>query len=93
MKLFCIIQYQKGYYVSNLTSGNFQIGTLEYGISVHVRLLIFGKYSHLYALIPASTFINFWDFLLNLDQKVEILIIFHKIADMCSLLLQIWVHT
>ena len=33
--------------------------TLEYGINVHVRLLIFGKFSHLYGLIPYCTFINF----------------------------------
>ena len=32
--------------------------TLEYGIKVHVRLLIFGKFSHLYALIPACMFID-----------------------------------
>ena len=39
--------------------------TLEYGINVHVRLLIFGKNSHLYALIPTYILINFWDFVLD----------------------------
>ena len=33
--------------------------TLESGIDIHVRLLIFGKFSHLYGLIPYCTFINF----------------------------------
>ena len=35
------------------------LSTLESGIDVHVRLLIFGKFSHLYGLIPYCTFINF----------------------------------
>ena len=45
--------------------------TLESGIDVHVCLLIFGKFSHLYALIPACTFINFWYFVPYQDQKLE----------------------
>ena len=35
--------------------------TLEYGINVHVRSLIFGKFPHLYALISVCAFINFWN--------------------------------
>ena len=49
--------------------------TLEYEINVHVRLLIFGKFSHLYALIPACTFINFWEIVLDQDQNIEIAVI------------------
>ena len=33
--------------------------TLKYGIVVHVRLLIFGIFSHLYYLMSYCTFINF----------------------------------
>ena len=51
---------------------NFSLSTLEYEINVHVRLLIFGKFSHLYALIPACMFINFWDFVLSQDQNINI---------------------
>ena len=42
--------------------------TLEYGISVHVRLLIFRNFSHLYSLIPACTFINFWVIVLEVQD-------------------------
>ena len=42
------------------------LGSLESGIDVHVRLLIFGKFSHLYGLIPYCTFINFSQSLKNI---------------------------
>ena len=46
--------------------------TLESGIVVPVRLLIFEKFSHQYFLIPASTFISFFDLLRN-GLKIEMI--------------------
>ena len=42
-----------------LENSYYLVYTLESRIVVPVRLLIFKDFSHQYALIPASTFINF----------------------------------